>query len=91
MGPGEYPPTNTEEVLAANRRADGPKVAIVSSAEIAEQDTLNADYWVNRQPGESYVDFKLRRKIEDIERRARQHEAAAVVLRDQAAHLREGT
>jgi hypothetical protein len=67
-----------------------PKVAIVSSLELAEQGTLNADYWVNRKPGESYVDFMLRRKIEDIEGRARRHEAAAIVLRDHAKRLREG-
>jgi hypothetical protein len=67
-----------------------PKVAIVSSLELAEQGTLSADYWVNRREGEFYVDFLLRRKIEDIEGRARRHEAAAVVLRQQAARLREG-
>ena len=69
---------------------DGPKVVIVSSAEIGEQDTLNADYWVNRLPGESYADFLVRRKIEDLERRARQHLAAAVKLTEQANRLREG-
>jgi hypothetical protein len=67
----------------------GPKVAIVSSREIDEQGTLNAEYWVTRKPGESYPAWKHRRTIEDIERRAANHEQAAARLHAEAARLRE--
>jgi hypothetical protein len=78
MGPGGMP-------------EPGPKVAIVSSAEIAEQDTLSADYWVNRLPGEAYTAFRVRRELEDLERRAQVHDQAAAKLRAQADQLREST
>jgi hypothetical protein len=69
---------------------DAPKVAIVSSAEVAEQDTLSADYWVNRLDGESYPAFRVRREIEDLEAVAERHERRAAVLRAEAARLRGG-
>lgn len=68
----------------------GPKVRIVSSAEVAEQDTLNARYWVDRQPGESYGQWRLRKETEDMERRAADHEDHARRLRAEAARLRGG-
>jgi hypothetical protein len=66
----------------------GPKVVIVSSAEIAEQDTLSADYWVNRRPGESWTDFRVRRQIEALLDRAERHETIAAKARADAARLR---
>jgi hypothetical protein len=68
---------------------DGPKVAIVMSSEIdAQGGTLNADYWVNRLPGETYPQFQARRQAEHMERRADHHEAVAARLRADAAQLR---
>jgi hypothetical protein len=75
MGPGSWPP-------------DPPKVAIVSAAEIAEQGTLSADYFVNRQPGESWTAFRVRKQAEDAERRAAAHEATAMHLRAEAGTMR---
>jgi|HubBroStandDraft_6_1064221.scaffolds.fasta_scaffold2156264_2 hypothetical protein len=66
-----------------------PLAVIVSSAEIAEQDTLSADYWVHRQDSESYPAFRVRRQIEDLERRAQVHDQAAASLRERADQLRE--
>jgi hypothetical protein len=68
-----------------------PLVAIVSSAEIAEQGTLSADYWVNREPGETWTAFRVRRQLEDLERRAQGHDEAARKLREQAEELRRTT
>jgi hypothetical protein len=67
-----------------------PRIAIVSSAELAAQPgaPLSADYWVNRLPGETWPAFKLRRQLEDLERRAKGHDMAAVRLRAEAARLR---
>lgn len=83
-------PTGT---LPVTIRTEGPRVAIISSAELATQPgaPLTPDYWVSRRPGESYPDFLRRRRAEDMERRARKHEAAAAALRLAAAELREGT
>lgn len=67
----------------------GPKVAIVSSAEIDEQGgTLNADYWVNREPGETARQFRVRRQAEAAEDRATSHEGHALHLRAEAAAMR---
>jgi hypothetical protein len=65
-----------------------PLVAIVSSAEVAAEGTLNAEYWVNRQPAETYPQFRRRRQAEDAERRAEGHERHAALLREEAANLR---
>lgn len=66
-----------------------PLVAIVSSADIAREGTLNARYWTSRLDGsESYVAFKLREKIEDLERRAEGHDMAAIRLRAESDRLR---
>jgi hypothetical protein len=80
MGPGGM----------SDQPAEGPKIAIVSSAELAEQPgaPLNADYWVNREPGESWTAYRVRRQAEDAERRAAGHEATALHLRAEAASMR---
>lgn len=39
------------------------KTAIVSSAEVFGQDTLLADYWVDRRENESYPDYQRRKAI----------------------------
>lgn len=66
-----------------------PRVAIVSSAELASQPgaPLTAGYWVNRQPGEDYPAFTRRRQAEELERQAADHDAAAARLRQQAADV----
>jgi hypothetical protein len=66
---------------------DGPKVAIVSSAEIGEQGTLDADYWVNREPGEGWPAYRRRKQALDAIRRAEGHERHAAHLRAEAAEL----
>jgi len=84
MGPSE----EARQALEHQR----PRVAIVSSAEIAEQGgTLDAGYWVNRQPGESAPQYRRRRQAEDCERRAKGHERIAAQLREEAAQLRGAT
>jgi hypothetical protein len=72
-------------------RGGRPLTAIVSSADIAEQGTLDADYWVNRRGTEDYPAFRRRRQADDIDRRAAQHEAIARRLRAEAAELRGET
>jgi hypothetical protein len=69
----------------------GPRVAIVSSAELAAQPgaPLSADYWVNRLPGEPWTAYRVRRQIEALEAKAVTHEEAAARLREQAAQLRQ--
>lgn len=59
-------------------------------ADIAAQPgaPLSADYWVNRHPGESWPAFQRRREAEELERRARNHEAAARKLRRAARQAR---
>jgi hypothetical protein len=79
MGPGTPP------------REGGPKVAIVSSAELGAAGTWSADYFVNRLPGETLTAFKVRQEIADLERRATDHETAAARLRAKITTLREGT
>ena len=68
----------------------GPRVAIVSSAEVAAEpgQPLNARYWVERDPGEGYAHWLRRQGAEDLERRAAKHEAAAGRLRAAAAQMR---
>jgi hypothetical protein len=65
-----------------------PLVAIVSSADVAAEGTLNADYWVHRRPAEGYPAFRRRKQAEDAERRAEAHERHAALLREEAAQLR---
>lgn len=67
------------------------KTGIVSSADIAAEPgaPLNAEYWLERLPGETWPVFKRRRKIEELERRARRLETSARKLRRQARALRE--
>lgn len=73
----------TLSVRVVPELAEGPRFTVVNSAEIAAQGgTLDARYWVDRLPGESVAAYRHRMLIEDIERRASNHEA-------QAAHLRE--
>ena len=91
MGPGQYPPRAAWEMHPAREPYPRPLVAIVSSAEIAEQGTLSADYWVNREPGETWTAFRVRRQLEDLERRAQVHDEAARKLREQAEELRRTT
>ena len=64
------------------------KTAVVSSAEVLQQETLAASHWCERLEGESYRDFKRRRAAEELERRATVHEAAARKLRQRARELR---
>ena len=66
----------------------GPHVAIVSFAEFAEQGTMSADYFVNREPGESWTQFRVRRQAEVAEDRATSHEGHALHLRAEAAAMR---
>ena len=66
----------------------GPLIAIVSSAEIAREQTLNATYWTTRNPGETYVAWQRRREAEELERRAARHLQHAATLRETAAELR---
>ena len=68
----------------------GPAVAIVSSAELGEQNTFSADYFVNREPGESWSQFRVRRQAEAAEDRAVSHEGHALHLRAEAAAMRLG-
>jgi hypothetical protein len=70
--------------------ADHPRVAIVSSSEFAAQPgaPLNADYYVNREPGESWAAFRVRRQAEAAEDRAESHEGHAYRLRVEAAAMR---
>jgi hypothetical protein len=74
MGPGTPPPEG------------GPQVAIISSAELHA--TWSADYFVNRLPGETWTAFRVRREIEDLERRAQAHDEAAAKLRAKIETLR---
>jgi hypothetical protein len=66
----------------------GPLIAIVSSADIAREQTLNATYWTTRNPGETYVAWQRRREAEELERRADRHNQHAATLRETAAELR---
>ena len=66
----------------------GPLIAIVSSADIAREQTLNATYWTTRNPGETYVAWQRRREAEELERRADRHLQHAATLRETAAELR---
>jgi hypothetical protein len=77
MGPGDWP-------------VAGPHVAIVSSADVAAEPgrPLGADYWTQREPGESWTRFRVRRQVEDAERRAATHEGHALHLRAEAAAMR---
>jgi hypothetical protein len=68
---------------------DDPTVAIVSSLELARHGTLNADYYVNRRPGESAPQFRARRQAEDAIRRAEAHERHAARLRAEASGATE--
>lgn len=68
--------------------AGGVRWVVGSSAEAEEQRTLSADYFVNRLPGESWTGFRVRRQIEELERRAKRHDLAATKLREQADQLR---
>lgn len=65
----------------------GPPVAIVSSLELGRQGTLNADYYVNRRPGEDAPTYRKRRQAEDAIRRAEGHERHAARLREEARDL----
>jgi hypothetical protein len=64
-----------------------PPVAIVSSLEIGRRGTLNADYYVNRLPGESPAQFRARRQAGDAIRRAEGHERIAARLRAEAREM----
>jgi hypothetical protein len=66
-----------------------PQVAIVSSAEIFEQGTLSADYWVTRQPGESWTAWRVRKQVELLEARAKRYDDLAAKARAEADQLRE--
>jgi len=70
--------------------AEHPRVAIVSSSEFAAQPgaPLSADYWVNREPDESWTAFRVRRQAEAAEDRAVSHEGHAHQLRAEAADMR---
>ena len=63
------------------------KYVIITSDELTGGGPLNADYYVNRKPGESYEDFTRRRKTEDLERRAQYHERQAFLRRREAEAL----
>ncbi len=66
-----------------------PKVAIVSSDEIAEQGgILDASYWVGRQPGESWQAWTVRLKVEHLEELAEWHEQQAAARRAEAGELK---
>lgn len=68
-----------------------PKIAIVSSAELAVPgNPLTPDYYVNRRDGETYADYQRRMKIEDLERRAADHLRHATRLHAEARKIREG-
>lgn len=66
------------------------KTGIVMSSEIdaAEGHPLSADYWLNRQDGETYSQFRRRRTAEVLEARAARHETIARRQRQQAWELR---
>jgi hypothetical protein len=67
-----------------------PKVVIVSSAEIGRLGTLDADYYVNREDGESPDHYRRRTQAADAIRRAEEHERRAAALRADAAALLAG-
>ena len=66
------------------------RATVISSAELAAQPEagLNARYWVEREPGETFTAWRLRGQLDELERRAANHDAAAARLREQAAQLR---
>jgi hypothetical protein len=69
---------------------EAPRVAIVSSADIAAEPgrPLGAAFWTEREPGESWTRFRVRRQAEDAERRATGHEGHALHLRAEAGLMR---
>jgi hypothetical protein len=77
MGPGSWP-------------VGGPHVAIVSSAEVEGEPgrPLGAEFWTQREPGEPWTRFRVRRQAEDAERRASTHEGHALHLRAESAMMR---
>jgi hypothetical protein len=64
-----------------------PKVVIVSSAEIARLGTMDPDYFLNREDGESPARYRRRTQAADAIRRAEAHERHAAALRAEAAAL----
>ncbi len=67
------------------------RTAVVSGAEVLQQETLVASYWCERLEGESYRDRTGGRAAEGLEGRATAHEAAARKLRQLARELQEIT
>lgn len=65
---------------------------VVSVAELLAEPgaPLSADYWLNRNPGESWPAYQRRREADLLEARARTYEARARKLRKTARGLREG-
>ena len=64
-------------------------MVIVSSAEIAEQGTLDANYWVDKRDGESWTAWKVRKQAEHLEEVAAWHDEQAAQNRAKADALRE--
>ena len=82
MGPTNWP--------AGEPGREGPRFAVVSSAEVGAEPgmPISADYWVNREPGETWTAFRARRQVEAAEDRADSLEAKALHLRAEAGLMR---
>jgi hypothetical protein len=67
--------------------SEHPPIALVSSAAIGREGTLDAGYWISRKPGETAAEYRVRRQAEDCVRRAERHEGHAARLREEAAEM----
>jgi len=64
------------------------KTTVVTIAEVIEQGTLNAEYWCNREPGETYPAYLRRRQADKLEWQAVEYMRRAYRLMERVSRLR---